>query len=109
MDTQNYNEYESQNVETQPKKTNGMALASLIVSIVSLLVGCCCIGWIGLIGSIVSLVLGIMANKKEKTGMATAGIVISIIGIVFSIASIVIGIIFADTLEDYLAKAGYTM
>lgn len=109
MDTQNYNEFESQNVGEQPKKTNGMALASLIVSIVSLLLGCCCIGWIGLIGGIVSLVLGIMANKKEKSGMATAGIVISIIAIVGSILMIVIGIVFADALEDYLIKAGYPM
>jgi hypothetical protein len=59
------------------------------------------------VGGIVGLVLGIMGNKKEKTGMGTAGIVLGIIAIVFGIASIIIGLIFADALEDYLVKAGY--
>lgn len=107
MDTQNMNEFETQNVAEEPKKKNGMALASLIVGIVSILLGCCCSGYIGVVGGIVGLVLGIMGNKKEKTGMGTAGIVLGIIAIVFGIASIIIGLIFADAFKEYIEASGY--
>ena len=55
------------------------------------------------------LVLGIMANKKGKTGMATAGIIISIVALVLSVASVVISLVFADALKEYMEKAGYPM
>ncbi len=105
MDTQNYNEfntYESQTVQEPVKQTNGLAIASLIVSIISLL-GCCCSGLIGIIAGIAGLILGIMANKNGKSGMATAGIVISIISIVFGVAFMIIGVVFAGAIEEAMS------
>ncbi len=62
-----------------------MAVASLVLGIISVV--CSFIGGlniVGLIVGIVGLVLGILAKKKQSTGMATAGIVLSIIGIVLT-------------------------
>ena len=70
----------------EEKKSNGFAIAALVLGILSILssftimwVG---LGWIGLIIGIVGIVLGVMAKKKNPTGMATAGLVLSIIGTV---------------------------
>ena len=92
MDTQNYNEYntyESQTVQEPVKQTNGLAIASLIVSIIGLLF-CCCYGVPAIICGIAGLILGIMANKKVKSGMATAGIVCSVISLALVILFIII-------------------
>ncbi len=58
-----------------------MAVASLVLGIVTLV----CIflgplGWIGVILGIVGIILGILAKKTAPSGMATAGLVCSIIG-----------------------------
>ena len=66
-------------------KTNGMAVASLILGIVSVVLSW--VTFVGLASGIVGLVLAIMGRKKcapGQTGMATAGLVLSIIGIVIS-------------------------
>ncbi len=66
----------------EQKQTNGKAVASMILGIVSLV--CILFGtfaFIGMIAGIVGLVLGISANKEGKTGMATAGVVMSAIGL----------------------------
>ena len=70
----------------EEKKSNGFAIAALVLGILSILssftimwVG---LGWIGLILGIVGIVMGVMAKKKNPTGMATAGLVLSIIGTV---------------------------
>ena len=65
----------------EEKKSNGLAIASLVLGIVSI-VFCFIIQWLGLIIGIVGIVLGVMAKKKNPTGMATAGLVLSIIGTV---------------------------
>lgn len=59
------------------KKSNGMAIAGFVISLVSLL--CCgCTSWLGLIFSIIGLV---NANKNdgEGKGFSIAGIIISAI------------------------------
>ncbi|HKM35436.1 MAG TPA: DUF4190 domain-containing protein [Lachnospiraceae bacterium] len=64
------------------QKTNGKAIASLVLGILSLV--CIFFGYgalLGIVFGIVGLVLGINANKEGKTGMATAGIVMSAIGL----------------------------
>ena len=62
-----------------------MAVASMVLGIVSIVFSF--IGGLNLLGlvvGIVGLVLGILAKKKAPSGMATAGIVCSIIGIVLT-------------------------
>jgi len=62
---------------------NGKAIASLVLGIISLV--CVFFGYgalLGIILGIVGIVLGSMAKKETPSGMATAGIVMSIIAIV---------------------------
>ncbi len=88
-------------MEQQGKK--GLAIASLILGIVA-----CVIAWwglvsgiIGIICAIVGLILAINAQKSykalgQKSGIATAGLILSIIGLVLSIVgTIVCGIVLA--------------
>ncbi|MCI6653471.1 MAG: DUF4190 domain-containing protein [Ruminococcus sp.] len=82
----NYNQQQGyQNGYNQPQQyyqepadnSKGFAVASLVLGIVSFF---CC----GSVCSIVGLILGIMSRKKKPVdnGMATAGIVLSIIALV---------------------------
>lgn len=66
----------------EEKKSNGLAVASLVLGIVAIVFSFIGLGWLGLIIGIVGIVLGVMAKKKNPTGMATAGLVLSIIGTV---------------------------
>ncbi len=61
-----------------------MAVASLVLGIVSVVVNFLGLFWVSLVTSIIGLILGIMARKKAPSGMATAGFVLSIIGLVLS-------------------------
>ena len=69
----------------EEKKSNGFAIASLVLGIVSI-VFCFIPGLIlvGLITGIIGVVFGVLAKKKNPTGMATAGLVCSIIGLILS-------------------------
>lgn len=72
-------------MQNQGNKTNGFAIAGLVLGIVSIVL--CWISFVGLVAGIVGLILSVMGRKHcapEQTGMVTAGLVLSIIGIVFS-------------------------
>lgn len=73
----NYNNYAPNQYQQPQDNSRGLAIASLVLGIVSLF---CC----GSVCSIVGIVLGILSRSKKSTdnGMATAGIVLSIIGLV---------------------------
>ena len=65
-----------------------MAVASLVLGIVSLVIGAIFpyLGIYGAIAGVVGIVLAVLAKKKgEKKGMATAGLVCSIIGLVLCV------------------------
>lgn len=65
-----------------------MAIASLVLGIISIVCGLFLAGfqWVGAIVGIVGIILGAMAKKNpEKKGMATAGLVCSIIGFILCI------------------------
>lgn len=84
---QQYSDYNGQYpMYEQPNQGGkGMAVASLVLGIVSFL---CC----GLPCSIVGLILGIISKKRQpmNNGMATAGIVLCIIGLVFTVISLIV-------------------
>lgn len=67
----------------EEKKSNGLAIASLVSGIVSIVFSFIGLSIpFGLIIGIVGIILGVMAKKKNPCGMATAGLVLSIIGTV---------------------------
>lgn len=78
---------------TNEPQNKGMAIASMVCGIVSIVLVCCSY-YISIPCAIVGLVLGIMSNKKfGKNGMATAGIVCSIVTIALSVIVIILGAI----------------
>jgi len=65
-----------------------MAVASLVLGILSLLVGLFggIISWSGALLGIIGIVLAVQGRKNpEQKGMATAGLVLSIIGTIVSL------------------------
>ena len=77
-----------------PKEKNGAAIASLIMGILSLVFACC--GG-SLIFGIVGIITAIVSKSKSPTGklsgMAVAGLIMSIVGVVAGIAGMVVLII----------------
>lgn len=67
----------------EQKKSVGLAVASMVLGIVSL-VFACCIPYVPVIAAIVGLILGIVSLKKNAggKGMAIAGVVCSIIALI---------------------------
>lgn len=72
----NYNNYAPNQYQQPEDNSRGLAIASLVLGIVSFF---CC----GSVCSIVGIVLGVLSRKKKPTdnGMATAGIVLSIVAL----------------------------
>lgn len=86
------NEVEVQNNVPNEGGKKGKSIASLILSIVSVLFSCA--WYIALPCGITGLILGILGRKKENAkGMALTGIILSAIGILISLVVGVIAII----------------
>ena len=85
---------QQQQPNMQPKPSDGLAIASMIVGIFSLFSFCFGKGFT-IVAGIVGLVLGIIAmSKKQKKGFALTGIITSAVTIgVFLIALIIILVI----------------
>ena len=82
MDNNNLNEtpvYTDGAVE----ESKGMAIASLILGILSILCG-------GGIFGIVGLILAIVAKKKGQAGPHTVGMILSIVGLVFGAIEVIL-------------------
>ena len=73
---------------TQQGQGHGMAIASLVLGIVGIVFGCC-LWYITIPCAIIGLILGVMANKQDKNGMATAGIVLSSISLALAVIVII--------------------
>lgn len=102
MDSQNFqNNYQQPVPPEGPQKTDTLAIVSLILGIAAIVFGCC-ITYLGIALGIGGIICSVMSKKKQKSGLATAGLVCSIIGIVFA----VIWIIFSVAIIGMLAAAG---
>ncbi|SFS00548.1 DUF4190 domain-containing protein [Anaeromicropila populeti] len=102
-----FNEQYGYNMQSQfePKKVNGLAIASLVLGILSIPFSCC-YGF-GILMGIVGLILGIISKKGEPrfTGQAIGGIVCSIIGAILSIL-IIIGIVLIVVYSNDYSSTG---
>lgn len=88
----------------EQKGGNGLAIASMILGIVSLVL-CCCGSYVTLVLAIAGLACGIVALTKRSSGYAIAGVITSAIGIIFGIVGIVIS--FNSTnIEDWFGSMG---
>ena len=80
---------------------NGMATASLVLGIVSIVL--CWIWFIGIIAGILAIVLAVVSKKKIKanpnmggSGAATGGLVTGIIGTLIALVFIIIAVMFVS-------------
>lgn len=80
-------QYQQNQQYEQPKQkpSNGMAIGSLVLGIVSIVLFC--IPYVTIPAAIVGLILGIISlkNNKGSKGMAIAGIILAGIGLLFGI------------------------
>ncbi len=91
----------SQPVNAEPAKaqTPTLAIVSLVMGILSIVLGCCY--GIGIIFAIAGIIMAVIANKQQKSGIGTAGLICSIVGAVFSVIMliyyvVVIGAVLSD-------------
>lgn len=84
----------------EKKSTSGLAVASMVCGILSI-VGCC-IWHMGIILAIVGLVLGIISQAKQKNGFSLAGIITSAFGLAFGIIALIIVIASFGNLWDFI-------
>ena len=77
------------------KDNSGLAIASLIIGIISI---CCCCAWyIGAFLGVIGLALGIVALKDgaKQKGIAIAGIVTSSVGLLLTLLFVVLVVVFS--------------
>ncbi|MFI2753743.1 DUF4190 domain-containing protein [Cellulomonas sp. P22] len=96
----------------QSAPTNGLAVAALVVAIISLLL---CfvpvINFASIVGGVVALVLGILGRRKAKSGaaggkgLALAGVIIAPIAIVVAIIVNVVAGMAVDAINDSVQDA----
>ncbi len=98
--------YQMPPMSEEPKRTNGMQIAGLVLGIISILFGCCG-SWIAVVLGVVGLILAIIGNKKGKNGVGTAGLVCSIIGIALAVIMIAISMtVLLPFLKELLLEMG---
>ena len=85
-----------------PVPGSGRATASLILGLCSLFLWLC--PFVGLAASITGLVLGIQARRMQRTGMATAGVVLCVIGLAASLINAAIGTYLGATQQHPLVN-----
>ncbi|MBQ2803745.1 MAG: DUF4190 domain-containing protein [Lachnospiraceae bacterium] len=98
--------YYQGSVVEEPKETNGLAIAALILGIIALITGCCA-SWIGIIFGIPGIICAVLSKKKGKSGMATAGLVMSIIGIVIGLAVTLIAVATSAAIMGEISSYDY--
>ncbi len=62
-----------------------MATASLVLGILSILIGFIWYTWSGIVLGIAGIICGAVAVWKKQGGLATAGLIVSIIGLALAI------------------------
>jgi len=90
-------------------KTNGLAVASLVCGIVSVVFSFL-FTRIGLIAGILAIIFSIMGRKKAeagKTGMCTAGLVLGIVGTALSAVFIVCALCIIGTVNEAINSINY--
>ena len=90
---------------------NGLAIASMVLGIVSLVLDCLCCGMFSWLTALVGLVLGIVACiKGNRSGIVIAGLILNGLALVFALVTIVVIVLSADFQyqffnSDFLNKA----
>lgn len=76
----------------EDKQADGLAIASLICGILSIVSCCCCM--LGLMLGIAAILCAVLSQRRRSTGMAIAGLVCGIIGCVLSAVVMIFMLVF---------------
>ena len=102
-------QYQSQDPNTQSgaKNANGLAVASLVCGIISVVMMCCCT-YLGIILGIIAIVLGIISKDEygNKPTMAKVGLVLGIIVAALCIGWIVLSLAGFITIPNITEMTG---
>lgn len=100
----NGNEFVFQNVMDVKSRNRGLAIASMVLGIFSIV--CCCLSYVGLAAAVLAIVFAVISRVRMGyfDGLAVAGLVTGIIGAVFGIAIIIVDLFFVEIFEAYLAE-----
>lgn len=97
MDNDNNTNVGFEEIEVLPKepqqpRSNGKAIAALVLGICSIVFSCL-IPILGILLGIVAIVFAVLSNKEGKSNMALAGMITGISGIVIGIIMWIINIV----------------
>lgn len=83
------NEYVYKTVMEGKRKSRAWSVASLVVSIFSVI--CCCLPWPGIVLGALSIVFAVISRKNIGyfDGLAIAGLIVGIFGVVFNVTMII--------------------
>ncbi len=87
------------------EKGKGLATASLILGIVSLvMIFTCCLAYFSIIPAIAGIICGVLSknNEEKKSSYAIAGIICSVVATVLFILILAITIFFIGNSSDYI-------
>ena len=104
FNNQSFNEFNGGNTNYTPQPPvkdpgHGLAIASLVLGIISLL-SCCCV-YLAVPVGIVGIVLAIISKSKSNSGtmetMAKIGLALSIVGVVIAVGYIIFSVVWMGT------------
>lgn len=111
----NQSQYGQNQYYNQPQRqgANKLAIASFVISILSVIL-CCCSPYVMIIGGITSITLAVLSKRDtgRMHGLAIAGLVISIIFLVLAILTLIMGVFllgnteFINTYREILIENG---
>lgn len=84
---------------TSPDDKRGLAIASLVLGILSLVL--CCVPFLTIPCGVAGIVTGILGARSSGQGMAAAGIVLSIVGLVLGIGYVILSLFMFRTVDLY--------
>lgn len=101
MDNNNFQQpvYQQPMMPQEPPKSVGLAVASMVLGILSLLLACC-VPYLPVLMGLLAVILGAvsLAKKLGGTGMAVAGLVCGIISLIPAVIIIITGVAFFSAL-----------
>lgn len=94
-------QYQDPYKNTPPEEPSGMAIASLVLGIISVVISCA--GY-NIITAILAIIFGAihLGKRRSRRGMAIAGIVLGIISIALFVIVIVIAAVAIGTSPDFM-------
>lgn len=100
LNNENFN-YAPQPEQPQNNGGHGLAIASLVLGILSI-ISCCC-WWLAVILGVVGIVLAVISKSKSSTGkmetIALVGMILSIVGAVLAVVYVVWAVAYMQTPE----------